>query len=197
LALTREHRVESSWREAGEIPPAEWASPEDPAWAGGTRFEDARSITLESPLGKVWRAVIGIGGNTGWYYADWLWTIRGLIDRLAGGVGLRRGRRCPLEVFPGDVLDFWRVVDLEEQRSLLLVAEMKLPGKALLSFRLDEKNPGETTLFLNARFLPRGISGLAYWYAVLPFHNLVFRGMLLGIAKRLECRVIAGPSRER
>jgi len=195
LAKTRGHQVESSWREAGIIPPAEWASPDDPAWAGGTRFEDARRIVLEAPTEAVWKAVIGIGGSSGWYYADWLWAIRGMIDRLAGGVGLRRGRRCPLEVHPGDALDFWRVLEVDRPKRLLLVAEMKLPGQALLAFALTETTQGHTALRLVARFLPRGVSGLAYWYAVVPFHNLVFRGMLHGIAKRVGCRVLQGPER--
>jgi len=193
LSRTREQQVESSWREAGQIPPAEWASPEDPDWAGGTRFEDARRIVLDAPVEKVWRAVIGIGGKTGWYYADWLWAVRGFMDRMIGGVGLRRGRRCPLEVHPGDALDFWRVLDVQAPHQLLLIAEMKLPGQALLAFRLLENDATTTELQLTARFLPRGISGLAYWYAVVPFHNLVFRGMLLGIARRIDCRVLDGP----
>jgi len=197
LARTREHRVESSWREAGPLPPAAWASPDDPTWAGGTRFEDARCIRLEAPPETVWKAVIGIGGSSGWYYADWLWWLRGLIDRLAGGVGLRRGRRCLLEVYPGDALDFWRVVEVVPPRRLQLVAEMKLPGRALLDFQLLVPLPGQTELRLVARFLPRGVAGLAYWYAVLPFHHLVFRGMLLGIARRGDCRVLEGPGRLR
>jgi len=195
LERVREQQVESSWSDAGAIPPAEWAVPGDPDWAGGTHYTDARKIVLEADAKQVWQTVICIGGGTGWYYADWLWWLRGLLDRLSGGVGLQRGRRCPVEVFPGDAIDFWRVSQADPLRRLMLSAEMKLPGRATLEFCIAEEGANRTVLNLTARFLPRGIAGILYWYAVLPFHNLVFNGMLKGIGKKLEARIIQGPEK--
>jgi uncharacterized protein YbjT (DUF2867 family) len=165
--------VETSWSMAGPIPG-------DPDWAGGTVFTDRRALRVEAPTEAVWRAVVRIGGGHGWYAADWLWRLRGWMDRLVGGPGLRRGRRDPDEVGYGEALDFWRVTGIEKGRSLSLRAEMKLPGEALLEFSLEPEAAG-TRLTQTALFRPRGLAGLAYWYAVLPLHAIVFRGMLGGI----------------
>ncbi|PLX98103.1 MAG: DUF2867 domain-containing protein [Desulfuromonas sp.] len=195
LVQTRNHEIESSWFDAGALPPVEWIDPADPEWAGGTRFVDAREITFAASREEVWDAILKIGGGTGWYYADWLWEVRGMMDRLVGGVGLQRGRRCPLELATGDVLDFWRVRKVEKFHSLQLVAEMKLPGSAILEFRIEEQKPDETCLQLKAHFLPNGLFGILYWYLVLPFHGLVFNGMLRGVGRHLEKKVLAGPQR--
>ncbi len=141
-------------------------------------FKDVRSMPVESTeqsLSKIW----SIGGKTGWYYGNWLWEIRGFLDQLTGGVGMRRGRRNDTEIFPGDALDFWRVLlaDKQEKR-LLLYAEMKLPGEAWLEFKIDDKD----VLTQTATFRPLGILGRLYWYAVLPFHGLIFNGMINKIA---------------
>ena len=124
----------------------------------------------------------GIGGNQGWYYADHLWRIRGLMDKLVGGVGMRRGRRSDVDIQPGDALDFWRVllVDRKNYR-LLLFAEMKLPGEAWLEFSIV-KNENRSLLKQIATFRPKGILGRNYWYAMLPFHHFIFRNMLKRIA---------------
>ena len=167
--------VETSWSMAGPIPG-------DPDWAGGTSFTDRREVEIAAPPAAVWRAVCRIGGGHGWYAADGLWRLRGIMDRLVGGPGLRRGRRDPEEVGYGEALDFWRVTGLERDRRLSLRAEMKLPGEALLEFVI-EPGEGGSRLVQTARFLPRGLLGLAYWYAVLPLHGIVFRGMLEGIRK--------------
>ena len=140
---------------------------------------DKKKITLENPedtLEKIWK----IGGNTGWYYGDWLWQLRGFIDKLNGGVGLRRGRTHPDKIFPGDALDFWRVLlaDKKEKR-LLLFAEMKLPGEAWLEFKIDNNN----VLHQTATFRPKGLRGRLYWYSIVPFHYFIFGGMLKNIAK--------------
>jgi hypothetical protein len=129
----------------------------------------------EKALGKIW----SIGGKSGWYYGDWLWVIRGFIDKLFGGVGLRRGRKNQTEISPGEALDFWRVLiaDKKEKR-LLLFAEMKLPGEAWLEFRIDSQN----VLHQTATFRPLGLWGRFYWYSVLPFHGFIFRGMIRNIA---------------
>jgi uncharacterized protein YbjT (DUF2867 family) len=130
-----------------------------------------RKVTDEAAvLNKIW----AIGGRTGWYYANWLWGIRGFLDKLSGGVGLRRGRKSKDEISPGDALDFWRVLyaDREEKR-LLLYAEMKLPGEAWLEWKIENG-----TLIQTATFRPLGLKGRLYWYSVMPFHELIFRGMI-------------------
>jgi len=141
-------------------------------------FKDIRTITVENShtsLDKIW----AIGGKTGWYYGNWLWEIRGLLDQIAGGVGMRRGRRSDTEVFSGDALDFWRVLIANKvEKRLLLYAEMKLPGEAWLEFKIDENN----CLTQTATFRPLGLFGRLYWYSVLPFHGLIFKGMINKIA---------------
>ena len=143
-------------------------------------FFDNRKLHVsnsEESLKKIW----SIGGKNGWYYADWLWGIRGFIDKLFGGVGLRRGRKNQNEISPGEALDFWRVLiaDRREKR-LLLFAEMKLPGEAWLEFRIDNQN----VLHQTATFRPLGLWGRLYWYSILPFHGFIFRGMIRNIAMK-------------
>jgi len=141
-------------------------------------FIDVRTIYINDSkvtLNKIW----SIGGKTGWYYGNWLWEIRGFIDQLFGGVGMRRGRKSDTEISVGEALDFWRVLfaDKNEKR-LLLYAEMKLPGEAWLEFKIDENN----ILTQTATFRPLGVLGRMYWYAVLPFHGFIFNGMIHKIA---------------
>jgi hypothetical protein len=132
----------------------------------------------EESLRKIW----SIGGKNGWYYANWLWVIRGFIDKLFGGVGLRRGRKNQTEISPGEALDFWRVLIADKtEKRLLLFAEMKLPGEAWLEFRIDNQN----VLHQTATFRPLGLWGRLYWYSVLPFHGFIFRGMIRNIAREL------------
>jgi uncharacterized protein YbjT (DUF2867 family) len=141
-------------------------------------FKDVRKVSLanpESAINKIW----AIGGNTGWYYGNWLWGVRGLLDKMVGGVGLRRGRRSPTLIRAGDSLDFWRVLlASKDQKRLLLYAEMKLPGEAWLEFRINDN-----TLEQIATFRPLGLWGRLYWYAVWPFHGFIFKGMINEIAK--------------
>lgn len=142
-------------------------------------FKDFRSMKVDNPelvLHNIW----SIGGSTGWYYADWLWGIRGFLDKLFGGVGLQRGRTNLDTLSTGSVIDFWRVILADKKdRRLLLYAEMKLPGEAWLEFRIDEHNIFRQT----ATFRPLGISGRLYWYSVLPFHAFIFKGMMQNIAR--------------
>lgn len=127
-------------------------------------------------LENIWK----IGGDNGWYYGNWLWKIRGFFDKLFGGVGLRRGRTHPDKIFPGDALDFWRVLLADKEgKRLLLFAEMKLPGEAWLEFKIDENN----ILHQTATFRPRGLKGRFYWYSIVPFHYFIFGGMIRNIAK--------------
>ncbi len=178
LGQHQSHNVETSWSDVGPIPG-------DPDWAGGTTFRDRRTALVAAEPDSVFRAVRRIGGGNGWYAADVLWRIRGWMDRLVGGPGLRRGRRDSEKLAYGDALDFWRVTGIEDGRRLELRAEMKLPGEALLEF-VVEAAPEGSRLTQTARFKPRGLAGLLYWAAVYPFHGFVFRGMLTGIRRTAE-----------
>jgi len=130
----------------------------------------------------VWEAIEKIGGEHGWYGSDFLWYLRGLMDRMIGGVGLRRGRRDPDHLHVGESLDFWRVEELIPGQKLRLYAEMILPGKAWLQFEVSEAN-GQTRVIQEAIFSPRGLGGQLYWVAVAPFHTLIFPKMLKNIVK--------------
>jgi uncharacterized protein YbjT (DUF2867 family) len=161
------------------------AAGEPPRWGGarfGNRLVDSRSMLVAAAPSSVFVAVERIGGASGWYYANWLWVLRGWLDLLLGGVGMRRGRREPQRVLVGDALDCWRVELIEPGRRLRLAAEMKLPGRAWLEFEVTPAGDG-TELRQTATFDPLGLLGLAYWYAVWPLHQLVFAGMLSGIAQ--------------
>lgn len=140
-------------------------------------YFDKKQKKITSSVDRVVRNIWSIGGRRGWYYANWLWWIRGLMDKFVGGVGLRRGRTSPNMIDAGDTLDFWRVLvaDRAEKR-LLLYAEMKLPGEAWLEFRVVEEDDGPY-LKQTATFRPRGVLGRLYWYSVFPFHHFVFNGM--------------------
>jgi len=141
-------------------------------------FKDVKKRKIKD-VDRVLKNIWSIGGNNGWYYANWLWGIRGFLDKLVGGVGLRRGRTNPESINPGDALDFWRVLLADrDQRRLLLFAEMKLPGEAWLEFEIDDNN----YLHQKATFRPRGILGRLYWYSVLPLHYFIFGGMINRIA---------------
>lgn len=154
-------------------------------WGGevfGTRLVDARSVFVPVPPERVARAVFRIGGDTGWYFADFLWNLRGFIDLMAGGAGMRRGRPDPERLRPGETVDFWRVERVDENRLLRLQAEMKLPGRAWLQFEIEPAEGG-CVLHQTAIFDPVGLGGLAYWYGIHPLHAVVFRGMLRGVAR--------------
>ncbi len=180
-ALSNEERelAESHWSDALS------AAGEVRQYGGvrfGNRLLDVRTIHVPVPPAVAFRPIQRIGGRTGWYYADWLWTLRGWLDLLAGGVGLRRGRRDPVGLRVGDVVDWWRVETIEPGARLRLFAEMKLPGRAWLEFLVEPHGAG-STITQTASFDPIGLSGLVYWYAVWPLHELVFRGMIRGIAR--------------
>lgn len=154
------------------------------SWGGtrfGARIVDSRSVQVNASPANAFKPIRRIGGRTGWYYGNWLWKIRGYLDLLVGGVGLRRGRRDPEWPYPGDAVDFWRVEGMEPDRLLRLAAEMKLPGQAWLEFEVTG-NGANATIRQTAIFDPVGLSGLAYWYALYPLHRFIFAGMLRGIA---------------
>ena len=155
-------------------------------WAGvrfGTRLVDARTMKVAANPPEAFAPIRRIGGTTGWYYGNWLWRVRGFIDLLLGGVGLRRGRREPEQLAVGDTVDFWRVEAYEPGRRLRLSAEMKLPGRAWLEFEVADAEGGGALIHQSAIFDPVGLPGLLYWYGIYPVHSLVFGGMLRGIAE--------------
>ena len=180
LALTKikDARVETRWSDAS-IPgtPSE-PLPTDPDWAGGTLYRDVRIVHTPDKIEDVWKRVEAIGGDNGYSLATWAWEVRGLIDKIFGGVGLRRGRRDPNTLQVGDALDFWRVEEIMRPKLLRLRAEMKMPGLAWLEFGLEvDSETGGTVLTQVAIYAPRGLLGHAYWWAVWPMHGLVFPSM--------------------
>lgn len=151
----------------------------------GLIFERRRA-NIAASAGAVYQVIAGIGADRGWYFANWAWRLRGALDRLLGGVGLRRGRRHPQDLRTGDALDFWRVEDLEVNRFLRLRAEMKLPGNAWLLFQVRRVRDSHTLLEQTAVFSPKGLAGLLYWYSLYPFHAWIFKGLIKAIARRAE-----------
>jgi hypothetical protein len=160
-------------------------------------LQEVRELVVKGQAAQLWKPIVGIGGNNGWYYADWLWEARGWLDRLVGGSGLRRGRRDSQSLCVGDAVDFWRVLEIVPEKRLLLSAEMRLPGVALMDLRLTETGEGSTKLTHSVKFLPTGLFGILYWYTVSPLHSLVFPGMLRGIAARAGLEIMRGPVRKR
>jgi uncharacterized protein YbjT (DUF2867 family) len=166
------------------------AAATDPDWTGGTELTDVRTVDVAADPHRTWQAVCRVGGARGWYSGAWLWKIRGLMDRVVGGPGMRRVRRDPERLAVGDPLDFWRVEDLETDRRVVLHAEMRLPGEAWIEWDLTPTASG-TRLVQTARYRPRGLWGRVYWYAVAPFHRLVFPGLVGGIARDAVARRLA------
>ncbi len=150
----------------------------------GSRLIDSRTASVPAAPREAFAPVRRIGGKSGWYYGDWLWRLRGVMDAMLGGVGLRRGRRDPEHATVGDALDFWRVEAYEPDRLLRLRAEMRLPGRAWLQFEVTPEAQGGSTIRQTAMFDPLGLVGLLYWYALWPLHQFVFAGMLRAIADR-------------
>lgn len=189
LALTKVQSLDvpTSWSSAATAGAPSEPLPSDPDWAGGSLYVDERHRDVAATPASLWRIVEGIGGRRGWYSFRVGWSVRGWIDRLSGGPGLVRGRRDPDHLLPGDSLDWWRVEEVDEGALLRLRAEMRLPGLAWLELQVE---PGETpdraVLRQRALFHPRGIAGHAYWWAVWPFHGLVFSSMQRNIARAAE-----------
>jgi uncharacterized protein YbjT (DUF2867 family) len=174
LARTRDLEVTTTWAEAElDRGPAD-PEPSDPHWSGGVVMDDTQTVVTDTPIDEVWASVCSVGGERGWLAADPLWEVRGIADRVLGGPGMRRGRRHPTELRVGDAVDFFRVEELVPERLLRLRAEMKVPGAAWLEWTLEPDGAG-TKLVQRARFHPRGVWGRVYWYAMLPFHDLIFR----------------------
>ena len=179
-----EGRIDTSWSDAAGTTPER----EQPV-----RLESRQGMIIErrrrrvaASAQAVYRVCTGIGAARGWYFANWTWRIRGMVDRLLGGAGLRRGRRHPDDLRIGDALDFWRVEELKANRLVRLRAEMKLPGRAWLQFEVWEAEDGTTHLEQTAAFIPKGLTGLAYWYGLYPVHAWIFGGLAREIARRAE-----------
>ncbi len=195
LARVRQQTVESCWHDAGSLTPPEWTYCGDVDYAGGTILSCGYRLRLQAKPEEVWEPITSIGGETGWYFGNVLWRLRGWLDRVLGGVGLSRGRLHPTRLRPGDALDFWRVLAVEPPTRLLLLAEMKLPGEALMELRLTSMEGGQTEVQLLSRFLPRGLGGILYWYSLFPFHQWVYRGMLQALAVTMGKSILSGPER--
>lgn len=196
LDKTEQQKVESCLFDVGSACMPEWAGANDPGYAGGTRYEMGYKARLQGDPAKVWQVVERIGGEQGWYYGDPLWRLRGFIDRILAGPGLKRGRPHGEEVARvGDALDFWRVLVCDEGRRLLLMAEMRLPGEALLEFKLDTHWENAVDLSMTAKFLPRGLVGILYWQAMYPFHLMLFSNMIKNISSQAGTHLYSPPER--
>lgn len=184
--------IETAWSDAlstsrGDMPPVTLTTHQ------GMILETRQRI-VSAPAAAVFTVISGIGGSRGWFYMNWAWRIRGFMDRMIGGVGLRRGRRDPDHLRAGDALDFWRVEALEPERRLLLRAEMKVPGKAWLLLQVAPHDSGNSLLTQTAFFASKGLLGWLYWYALYPIHGLIFSGLISEIARRAEALEISRES---
>ena len=194
LQRVRDAQVVTRWSSASVPGAPSDPLPTDPDWAGGSLYEDVRRREVQASPAALWRVLEGIGGDRGWYSFPLAWRVRGLADRLVGGVGLRRGRRDAQRVYVGESIDFWRVEERDEGELLRLRAEMRLPGLAWLELGIEGSNGSpppagagsSTTYVQRAVFHPRGLLGHLYWWAVAPFHGVVFGGMARNIARAAE-----------
>ena len=187
--------VETRWTDAGSLKPPEWVYHGDAPYSGGTLLQGGFRAVLAASPEDIWPLISRIGGRNGWYHGDYLWRIRGWMDSMVGGVGLRRGRRHQEQLQVGDALDFWRVLDVDPPRRLILVAEMKLPGEAILDIELKTSGESNTELRFNTRFKPKGLYGLGYWYSLLPLHDHLFGGLLKEVARRAGKPILRGPQK--
>lgn len=182
LHRVRDADVTTRWSSASVAGAPSDPLPTDPDWAGGSLYTDVRETVVKASPERLWRVVEGIGGENGWYSFPLAWAVRGWLDRLMGGVGLRRGRRDKTRLRVGDSLDFWRVEEIEPGKLLRLRAEMRVPGLAWLELGVAQDDEGRTVYRQRAVFHPHGLAGHAYWWSVAPFHGVVFGGMARNIA---------------
>jgi uncharacterized protein YbjT (DUF2867 family) len=186
LGKIRDADVQTRWSTASGLDTSAEPLPSDPQWSGGSLYTDLRTREVAAPREVLWRVIEGVGGDNGWYSFPLAWSVRGWLDRLVGGVGLRRGRRDRNRLYVGEALDFWRVEEIVPGELLRLRAEMKVPGRAWLEMRAEPTADGGSTYTQRAVFLPRGLAGHAYWAAVVPFHGIIFSGMARNIARGAE-----------
>ncbi|WP_067507818.1 SDR family oxidoreductase [Actinoplanes sp. TFC3] len=183
LGKIRDDEVETRWSNASGADAAAEPMPSDPAWTGGTIYKDERCREVNAPAAALWRVIEGVGGDNGWYSFPLAWSVRGWLDRLVGGVGLRRGRRDRDHLYVGEALDWWRVEEIKPGELLRLRAEMKVPGRAWLEMYAEARPDGTSVYRQRALFVPRGLAGHAYWASILPFHGIIFSGMARNIAR--------------
>jgi len=186
LARVRSGDVPTHWANAEVRGAPSDPLPSDPDWAGGDLYVDERSRVVNASPEALWQVIVGIGGANGWYSWSLAWGIRGVMDRLSGGPGLRRGRRDPYDLYVGEALDWWRVEEVVDLKLLRLRAEMRVPGRAWLELTISTDEHGRTVFGQRAIFYPHGLSGQAYWWSVAPFHGVVFGGMQRNIAREAE-----------
>lgn len=191
-ALERANDLDVPTRWSGAVIGPASPFPDDPSWSGGTVKTDRKKVESTATAEDLFWAFSRIGGDVGYYALNWAWRLRGTVDSIFGGVGLRRGRRHPETIRKGESLDFWRVVDVEPGRSLRLYAEMRLPGEAWLSFEADDSD-SRSILTQTAVFVPRGLAGRLYWLAMFPFHIFIFRLMAARVVAAAEERAATGP----
>jgi uncharacterized protein YbjT (DUF2867 family) len=186
LGRVRDANVETRWSTAAAWDAAAEPLPSDPDWSGGSMYVDERCREVSAPAADLWRVIEGVGGDNGWYSFPLAWAVRGWLDRLVGGVGLRRGRRDRQRLRVGEALDWWRVEELVPGKLLRLRAEMRVPGRAWLEMSAEPDGDRASVYRQRAVFLPRGLAGHAYWASVVPFHGIVFSGMARNIARGAE-----------
>jgi len=195
LEKTEHQKVETCLFDVGSACMPEWASVNDPDYAGGTIYTLGYKARIQGDPKAIWKVIERIGGEQGWYYGDPLWELRGFLDRLMTGPGLKRGRpQGQDQARVGDALDFWRVLVSDENR-LLLLAEMRLPGEALLEFKIDPHWDNAVDLSMTTKFLPRGLAGILYWYALYPFHIMIFQNMIENISSLAGTHLYGRPHR--
>ncbi|MEO6603983.1 MAG: SDR family oxidoreductase [Aeromicrobium sp.] len=188
LALTKIQNLDvpTSWSSASTVGAPAEGLPTDPDWAGGSLYRDERTREVDASPEHLWQVIEGIGGKNGWYSWALAWWVRGVLDRMAGGPGRRRGRRNQKDFVVGDALDFWRVEETDDHSFVRLRAEMKLPGLAWLELQVGSTDGGTTTFHHRALFHPRGLFGHLYWWSIYPFHGIIFGSMQKNIAKAAE-----------
>jgi uncharacterized protein YbjT (DUF2867 family) len=193
LDRIRQQQVESCWKDSGKLLPPEWAYCGDADYAGGTVMELPYELFIQGSPQDAWDVISRIGGNTQWYCATNFWKLRGILDKLIGGTGYRKGRKHPSKPMIGEALDFCRVLNSKEPERLSLLIEMKSPGDMLMDLECRQTVVGRTRILMNIRFMPRGISGLLFWHAMVPLHKWISRRMLKSIGGATGKKLLKGP----
>ena len=188
LARIKELEIPTRWSDTSSFKDPAIPESSDPVWSGGKILVDRREIITQASEESLMRTICSVGGNNGWFAFDWLWAIRGFVDKLLGGVGLRRGRRHPTDLRVGDTVDFFKVTSIDKNR-LQLLAEMKVPGHAWLEWNVKQLNNGDSLVTQQALFVPKGVLGRAYWYALLPAHVIIFSRMLSNVIQKAESNI--------
>jgi len=187
-------RIQDMWTGDSHPNPPEWYTCGDIYYARGSILEITYRVVLAGTASGFWPLIQNMGGSRGWYGTDLLWAVRASLDRIAGGYGMQKGRRDQARLAVGDLVDFWRVLELKPPHVLLLLAELKMPGEAMLEFKLIDLPGSRAEVLLTVRFLPRGVGGLLYWYLSYTVHNLVLKTMLLNMARSSRMPLLEGPT---